>query len=227
MAPDDHYITGYVGVVLAALGLITLPVHIATNRELGVQRRFRASGVSAKALVASEVILGAALGTVSAVVVLVAGAAAYGMQAPEDPLGVLGWYLAGLACFIAIGGALGSLLPTGRSANALGNLVYVPMFLLGGGGPPRDVMTDVMRSISDVLPLSHLIGGLRHAWLGQADDPQALWWPLLVATIAVAVALRSAQRRVSWPRPRHDEVGRHHGARATACRRPPLAYTVV
>ncbi len=196
VAPDDHYIAGYVGVVLGALGLITLPVHIATNRELGVLRRFRASGVSAKALVSSEVILGAVLGTISVAVVLAAGVAVYGVQAPEDPLGVLGWYLAGLACFIAIGGALGSLLPTGRSANALGNLVFVPMFLLGGGGPPRDVMTDVMRSISDVLPLTHVIGGLRQAWLGQTDDPHTLWWPLLVAGVAVAVSLRSARRRV-------------------------------
>ena len=36
VAPDDHYLAGYIGVVLAALGLITLPVHIATARELGV-----------------------------------------------------------------------------------------------------------------------------------------------------------------------------------------------
>ena len=32
VAPDDHYLAGYIGVVLAALGLITLPVHIATAR---------------------------------------------------------------------------------------------------------------------------------------------------------------------------------------------------
>ena len=45
------------------------------------------------------------------------------------------------------------------------------MFLLGGGGPPRQVMTGVMSTLSDVLPLSHIVGGLRLAWLGQTDDP--------------------------------------------------------
>ena len=195
VAPSDHYLAGYVGVVLAALGLITIPVHLATQREQGILRRFRASGVSAPLIVAREIALGVVLGTISAAVVLLVGAAVYGLQAPDDPLAVVGWYLAGLVCFIAIGVALGSLLPTGRAGHALGNLVFIPMFLLGGGGPPREVMTSAMQTISDALPLSHVIGGLRQAWFGTTDDPHALWWPLLVALVAVLVALRAARTR--------------------------------
>ena len=71
------------------------------------------------------------------------------------------------------------------------------MFLLGGGGPPRDVMTAAMQTISDVLPLSHVIGGLRQAWLGTTDDPHALWWPVVVAAVAVLVALRAAWARAN------------------------------
>lgn len=195
VAPDDHYLAGYVGVVLAALGLITIPVHLATHRERGVLRRFRSSGLSAGVLVASQLLLGAVLGTAAVAVVLLAGSALYGLQLPEDPAGVLGWYVAGLACFTAIGVALGSVMPSGRSANAIGNLVWVPMFLLGGGGPPRAVMTSAMETLSDVLPLSHLVGGLRLSWLGATDDPHVLWWPLAVAALAVAVAVVTARRR--------------------------------
>jgi ABC-2 type transport system permease protein len=168
---------------------------MATYRELGVTRRFRASGLSGPVLIASEVLLGAVIGTLSVAVVLGAGAAVYGLSMPEDPVGVLAWYLAGLACFIAIGGALGTLAPSGRAASAVGNLLFVPMFLLGGGGPPRDVMTSAMESISNVLPLSHVIGGLRQSWLGTTDDPHALWWPVAVAAVALLVAVRAARRR--------------------------------
>lgn len=195
VAPSDHYILGYVGVVLAALGVITIPVHLATQREQGVVRRFRASGVGAPLIVAREAVLGVVLGTVSAIVVLVAGGLVYGLQAPDNVLAVVGWYLVGLACFIAIGVALGFLLPSGRAATALGNLIFIPMFLLGGGGPPREVMTTAMQKISDVLPLSHIIGGLRHAWFGTTDDPHALWWPLLVAAVAVLISLRAVRSR--------------------------------
>jgi DNA-binding NarL/FixJ family response regulator len=163
----------------------------ATNSEIA------AALTVSEATVASEIILGAVLGTVSAAVVLVAGAAVYGISMPEDPLAVFAWFLAGLACFIAIGGALGSLLPNGRAAGAIGNLLFVPIFLLGGGGPPRDVMTSAMASIADVLPLSHIIGGLRQSWLGTTDDPHTLWWPVLIAALALLVAVRTARRRAA------------------------------
>jgi ABC-2 type transport system permease protein len=197
VAPSDHYLAGYIGVVLASMGLITIPVHLATHRELGVLRRYRAAGLGAGVVVASEIVLGVVLGTIAATVVVLVGASVYGLALPVDPVGVLVWYVTGLACFIAIGVAIGSVVKSGRSATALGNLVFVPMFLLGGGGPPRDVMTGAMQTVSDILPLSHIVGGLRQSWLGTTDDPHVLWWPLLVAAIAVASAVRSERRRTS------------------------------
>lgn len=196
VAPDDHYIAGYIGVVLGGLGVITLPVFVATARELGVTRRFRASGVSGGVLVASRVLVGLVLGTAVVAVVLLAGTSIYGMTAPKDPAGVLGWFLAGLLCFVALGLAIGSLAPSGRSANAIGNLCFVPMLLLGGGGPPRQVMSGAMRTVSDVFPLTHVVGGLRQAWLGQTDDPHLLWYPVLLAALACVAAVAVARRRV-------------------------------
>ena len=118
----------------------------------------------------------------------------YGIPMPEDPLAAAAWFAAGLACFIAIGGALGVVMPSARAAAAIGNLVFIPMFLLGGGGPPRDVMTGPMQTISDAMPLSHLVGGLRQSWLGATDDPHVLLWPVAVAVVATALAVRAAGR---------------------------------
>jgi ABC-2 type transport system permease protein len=197
VAPDDYYIAGYLGVVLATLGVVTLPVFVATNTELGVTRRFRASGVTAGVLVTSRVLVGIALGLGVGAVVLGTGAAAYGMTAPEHLAATVGWFVAGLLCFIAVGLAIGSLAPSGRSAAALGNLILVPMFLLGGGGPPRQVMSEPMRAVSDALPLTHVVGGLRLAWLGQTDDPHQLWYPIVLAGVAVMIAVIAARRRVA------------------------------
>lgn len=194
--PSEHYVVGYVGVVLAHVGLVALPVHVASRRELGVVRRYRASGVGAGAMLASQAAIGIVLGIAAGAIVLVAGGAAYDLAVPDDPAAVVAWFAAGLVCFVALGIALGTLMPGSRAANAVGNLLFVPMFLLGGGGPPREVMTGPMQAISDVLPLSHVIGGLRMSWLGATDDPRALWWTMLVTAAAVALALRSAHRRV-------------------------------
>jgi len=194
VAPSDHYLAGYIGVVLGALGLITIPTHIATHREHGVLRRFRAAGVSAPTMLVSEILLGIVVGAIAVATVLGVGTAVYGFQMPTSPWRAGAWFVTGLGCFIAIGVGLGLLMPTGRSATAIGNMAFIPMFLLGGGGPPREVMTEPMHLIADILPLTHIIGGLRHSWLGATDDPHILWWPLLVATLAVAAGLRAARR---------------------------------
>jgi ABC-2 type transport system permease protein len=193
--PSEHYVVGYVGVVLASMGLVTLPALIAAHRERGVLRRYRASGVGSATLVACHIALGAILGTAASAIVLAVGGAIYGLPTPDDPAAAIAWFIAGLGCFITIGGALGVVMPSARAATALGNLIFVPMFLLGGGGPPRDVMTGPMQALSDLLPLSHLVGGLRLSWLGTTDDPHALWWPALVAVVATVVAVRTARRR--------------------------------
>lgn len=100
VAPSDHYITGYLGVVLASMGLITIPAHIATQRELGILRRYRAAGIDAPTIVFRDVLLGVVLGVVSGAVVLAAGSAVYGLQAPQHPWSVAGWFVIGLLCFM-------------------------------------------------------------------------------------------------------------------------------
>jgi ABC-2 type transport system permease protein len=195
VAPDDYYVASYVGVVLASLGLVTLPVHLATSRELGVIRRYRASGIGGGALVATQVALGLILGVVASALVLAIGHLAYDLQAPEDLAGVVGWFALGLVCHVALGCALGLLVPGGRAANALGNLLFLPTFLLGGGGPPRGVMNDAMRAVADVLPLSHITAGMRREWLGATDATVSLWWPIAVAGVALAVAVWVTGRR--------------------------------
>jgi ABC-2 type transport system permease protein len=192
--PSEHYVVGYLGVVLAAMGLITLPAMIAERRERGVLRRYTASGVTGGVLVGSHATVGAIIGTAASALVLLVGGLVYGVPVPEDIVGTIAWFLAGLACFIAIGGALGVLMPSARAAGAIGNLLFVPMFLLGGGGPPRDVMTGLMQTISEVLPLTHLVGGMRESWLGSTDDPHVLAWPVLVAVVVTVLAARAARR---------------------------------
>jgi ABC-2 type transport system permease protein len=107
------------------------------------------------------------------------------------------WFAAGLICYMAIGGALGLMAPTARAANAIGNLLFLPTFLLAGGGPPRGVMSGPMQTISDLIPLSHVTSGLRREWLGATDAHIVAWWPVLVCLVAVAAAIWVARRRAA------------------------------
>ena len=82
-------------------------------------RRYRAAGLDSRAVIGSQIALGAVLGTVASAVVLVIGGLLYGVPTPDDPLAVVAWFVAGLLCFIAIGGALGAVMPSSRGGHRL------------------------------------------------------------------------------------------------------------
>ncbi len=55
--PSDYYIAAYIGVVIAAIGLVMLPVHLASYRERGVLRRFDVSHYPRWALPAAWILV--------------------------------------------------------------------------------------------------------------------------------------------------------------------------
>ncbi len=163
--PSDYYVAAYIGVVIAAIGLVMLPVHLASYRERGVLRRFDVSRYPRWALPAAWVMVALVITVVAVAVLLVTGHLVYGLPEPDDLLGVVVGTLLGAVAFISIGIALGMALPSARSAQGLGMLLFFPFFLLGGAGPPPDAMGDPMSSIANVVPLTHVVRSIQEPWL--------------------------------------------------------------
>jgi ABC-2 type transport system permease protein len=163
--PSDYYVAAYIGVVLAAIGLVMLPVHLASYRERGVLRRFDVSRYPRWALPAAWVLVAMIISTVAIAVLLGTGHLVYGLPAPDNFVGVALGTLLGALAFISIGIVLGLALPSARSAQGLGMLLFFPFFLLGGAGPPPDAMGDPMSSIANAIPLTHVVRSIQEPWL--------------------------------------------------------------
>src|SRR5512140_3054946 len=58
--PAHWYVASYLTVVIAATGLVMLPVHLASYRERGVLRRFAAAGFPRWSFAVTELVLGLA-----------------------------------------------------------------------------------------------------------------------------------------------------------------------
>lgn len=189
--PSDYYLASYVAVVIAAVGLVSLPVHVAAYRERGVLRRFRASSVPAWAVFGAQMIVGLVMTALGGVVLVVVGRLAYGAALPRDVGRVAVAFLASALAFLAVGFLLASLAPNARAAQALGMILFFPMWLLSGAGPPPDVMSDGMRRVSDALPLTYAVRALQAPWLGSETDATNL---LLLTGIFVVAATVSVRR---------------------------------
>jgi ABC-2 type transport system permease protein len=170
VAGIDYYVPGYLAVVIASVGLIGLPVHLASLRERGVLRRLRASSVPMASVFAAQTAVHVTMAAVGGAVLLAAASLAYDVHAPSSVAGVALGFGVGALSFVALGLLLGSLAPTARAAQAVGLVLFFPMWLLSGAGPPRGVMTDAMRQLSDLLPLTRVVTAIQQPWLGTGSN---------------------------------------------------------
>jgi ABC-2 type transport system permease protein len=178
-------------VVIAAMGLVMLPVHLASYRERGVLRRFAAAGFPRWSFPVSQLIVGLATTAVSCALLLAVAAPVYGIPPLHAWWRVAAALALGSIAFVSLGVVLGSVLPSARSAQAVGLLIFFPSFLLGAGGPPPHVMGAAVRQVAGPLPLTLLTNAVREPWLGIGSATGSL---IAVAALAVAATILAARR---------------------------------
>ncbi len=189
--PSHWYVASYFTVVIGAIGLIMLPVHIASYRERGVLRRFATAGFPRWSFATAETAVGVIAVAVGGGLLLAVATPVYGVPTPDQPLRVLAGIAAATGAFVSLGVLLGTLLPSARAAQSVGLLVFFPSFLLGVGGPPPSAMPDWLRAVADRLPLAVANRAIREPWLGLGDASGAL---AVTATVAVAVTVLACRR---------------------------------
>ena len=194
--PSNYYLASYIAVVIGAIGLIALPVHLAAYRERGVLRRFQASSIPTWSVVGSHLITGLVMATVGSIALVIAAALLYGAALPSALIPVLGSFVLATLAFQALGFLLGSVTRSARAAQAVGMLLFFPMWLLSGAAPPPSVMSVAMRHLSDVLPLTYAVRAIQHPWLGSPSAPLDLL--PLAGILAAAGALSIRATRTTW-----------------------------
>ena len=185
---STYYAPAYIGLAAASVGLVILPTHLAGYRERGILRRLRASGVPVSAVLLGQVAVALVLTAVGGVLVVLVSFASAGPAAAVDPWGVVVAGVVGALAFALIGLALGALLPTARAAQGAGILVWFLVFMLGGAGPPAEVLPDGMATIGDFTPLRPLITALQDPWFGNGWNVALLGVLVAIGLVAWAVA---------------------------------------
>ena len=160
----DFYVPAYIAGTIAAMGIIAIPVHLASYRERGVLRRLRASGIAPGSVLIAQVLVASLLVAVATLVMLLLGSASFELSAPESwPIFLAGLVLA-TASFCALGVALATLLPSARAAQSIGLLLFFGMFFISGGGPPEPIMPDGVVFAANALPMSYAVDALQSGW---------------------------------------------------------------
>ena len=131
---------------------------------------------------------------VGGILVIVAAALTYHVSLPQAPALVAGAFVASVISFVAVGILLGSVLPTTRAAQGVGLILIIVMMMLAGAGPPREVMTSVMRGVGDATPLRYVVVLLQDPWLGFGWN----WTVFLIVMGIMIVASLLSLRLFRW-----------------------------
>jgi ABC-2 type transport system permease protein len=162
----DYYMPSYYGLVMMAVGTVALPVHLTTYREGGVLRRFRASSLSVWSVLGSQLAVTFVISIAGSILISIIGYLTYHPHPPHNLPLLLAAFVAGTVCFACFGFFLGSVLPSTRSAQGIGLILFFVMMILGGAGPPPEVLNGALGVVGKLTPMRHTIVMLQDPWLG-------------------------------------------------------------
>jgi ABC-2 type transport system permease protein len=159
--------------LLAVLTLAcsVLPAVLVTYREQGVLRRMSTTPVPPGRLLAAQLIINLAIGTLSVFLLVVLGYLVLGAAMPKQLPGFVLVFLLGSAALLALGLVIASIAPTGKSAPGIGSVVMFPLMFVAGMWIPREVMPDALRVVSDYSVAGPFAQALRDTWAGHSPQP--------------------------------------------------------
>ena len=191
--PVDYYTPAYIALVIVSLGVIGLPVHLASYRERGVLRRFQAARIPVYAIIVAQLAVLFAAVLAGSVLLVTLARLSFQVHWPVSWWGVGFAVVLGTLTFAAVGVLLGAVLPTARAAQGIGVLLWFLMMMISGAGPPPEVLGSVLRRIGAFTPLQPLRVAIQDPWLGRGVN----WTQMLVllailsaCTVLSAMALR-------------------------------------
>lgn len=166
VAPTDYYTAGSVAVVIAALGVLTLPTQLARYCEQGILRRMKASSAPAWTVLGAQLTVALITVVAGALVMAVSSWLIYDSMLPDDPIGVGVAVVLGTISSSALGALLATLIRASRAAQDIGLRLFFGMWLIAGTAPPRAVLPSGLRDLGQFLPLTRLVVAIQDPWYG-------------------------------------------------------------
>ena len=161
----DFFTTGILGMFLMNGGAIGVVMIIVGYREQGILKRLKATPLSITTFLGTNIIVRVIIAIIQMLTIL--GIAIFIFDAHVAGsywlLGLI--VIEGSLVFIALGFAIASFAESNQTAQAIGNIVTMPMLFLSGVFFPIESFPDFIQPIIKFLPLTYLVEALRQVMM--------------------------------------------------------------
>jgi ABC-2 type transport system permease protein len=192
----DASTPGYVALVIATSGLLSLGINVARYREQGILRRLRATPLRPSAVFVAQIAALFVVTTIGVGMLLATGKALFGLHCAGTPGPLAAAFVLSCATMFALGMALASVVASARAAQAVGMAVFYPMIFLSGAAIPRELLPEGIQRAAVVLPLTHVVTLLQGAWSGHSWTAQP--WTIAALGLTTTMASAAAVRSFRW-----------------------------
>ncbi|MFB7132935.1 ABC transporter permease [Streptomyces sp. NPDC056237] len=190
-------LSGGIGMVLMQVVYMNLVAAYVARREELVLKRLRTGEVTDREILVGTALPSIALALGQAVLVVLAGAAFFGVGAPKRPELLVAGLLSGVVLLAALAAATSALTRTVQTAQ----ITTLPLFLVSMTGSglfvPLEVLPDRVASVCELLPVTGVMTLVRAGWLGGADG-HGLLGAGLTALAWTVLAVFAVQRWFRW-----------------------------
>lgn len=192
----SYFVPSILGLSVMQVGIFAA-IPLVADREKLILKRLAATPLRRWQLVGSNILMRLLIAMTQAVIIVLVGSMAFGVQITGNLLLAAGFVALGAVTFLALGYVIASFANTEDSANGMTSVIQFPMMFLSGSFFQIDQMPDFLQSIARAIPLTYLADALRQVMVGGAPFAP-LWVCFAVLGVWLVVCFGIAARKFRW-----------------------------
>ena len=157
----DYTFAGLLGFSVLGIGIFG-PINVFPElKKQGILRRFHTTPLSVAQYFTSTAISQTIVGLVSLAIFFAVAIGVFHLKVVGNYWEIIAFLILSIVTILGIGLAIGGWARNERQAAPLGNIVVFPMMFLSGVFFPRFLMPDWLQGVSNYIPLSAVVDGVR------------------------------------------------------------------
>lgn len=197
LTANGMVMTGGIGVVLILVVYANMVATFVSRREELVLKRLRSGEPRDAEILAGTAAPSALLALLQVAMLLLAGALALDLAAPQRPDLLLAGLALALVTLTGLAAATAAFTRTAESAQITSLPLMMVSFVGSGLGVPLDALPDRLAAVCELLPMTPVMDLVRYGWLG-ADSGAEPLRALGLAVVWAALAVFAVRRWFRW-----------------------------
>jgi ABC-2 type transport system permease protein len=180
----DAMLPAYIGLVIVTVGLMSVPISTAGEREKGVLRRFHSTPLSPAVYLFSNIFVYYLMTLAGVILLFLTGKFMYNAKFEGNVFSVLAAFTLCALSFFSFGYMIASMAPTARIAQVIGMVIAFLMMFFSGAVFPVENLSEKVIKISKFVPLYHVVVFMKGLWRGGSWSE---YWLNIVVIIGVLI----------------------------------------